>query len=99
LNFSFPNIFNSSISHSGHHFGPGYTPPKWFLRSQRPAYKEPEQEPGSCETGTLTSHPKECGSYLFCVHGKYLLFQCQTGTHWNNQQKICDHPASANCNG
>jgi hypothetical protein len=83
------------LNFSGHHIGAGYTPPKWFLRYKKPTYSET----GSCETGVLTSHPKDCGSYLFCVHGKYQIFTCQPGTHWNNQQKICDHPESANCNG
>ena len=50
-----------------------------------------------CQEGELRPDPADCSSYLFCVHSKFISFSCQSGTHWDNTLKTCNHPEFAGC--
>ena len=60
---------------------------------------KPRKSYGECNEGEYSPWPGNCGKYRRCVHKKYQEFSCQSGTHWNNQLRICDHPANAGCSG
>ena len=59
----------------------------------------PRKSYGECQEGEYSPIPENCGKYRRCVHKKYQEFSCQSGTHWNNQLRVCDHPANAGCVG
>ena len=58
---------------------------------------KPRKSYGECNEGEYSPWPGNCGKYRRCVHKKYQEFSCQSGTHWNNKLRICDHPANAGC--
>lgn len=51
----------------------------------------------NCQTGDLKGDPTDCGSFFECVEGKWVKIECGQGLEWNEQAKVCDWPASANC--
>lgn len=38
----------------------------------------------NCESGSFTAYSGDCTQYLHCLFGKYQVFQCAPGLHWNN---------------
>ncbi|KAJ8920078.1 hypothetical protein NQ315_011732 [Exocentrus adspersus] len=51
----------------------------------------------SCQGNTFAALEGDCTQYLHCLWGKYEVFQCAPGLHWNDQKKICDWPRGAQC--
>ncbi|KAJ8980547.1 hypothetical protein NQ317_001054 [Molorchus minor] len=51
----------------------------------------------SCEGNVFAPLPGDCSQYLHCLWGKYEIFKCASGLHWNNERKTCDWPATAKC--
>lgn len=51
----------------------------------------------ACEEGSIAPNPKECTSYLICLHGEEEVRSCPAGLHFNKEQKMCDWPANAKC--
>lgn len=39
----------------------------------------------------------DCSSYLVCNHEKYVVRKCPRGLHWDNRNKLCEHPEKAQC--
>lgn len=37
-----------------------------------------------CQPGTFQAYNGDCTQYLHCLWGKYEVFQCAPGLHWNN---------------
>ncbi|MCP3664155.1 MAG: hypothetical protein GY696_16965, partial [Gammaproteobacteria bacterium] len=60
-------------------------------------YQDGKTVKAACEEGAFQANPIDCGSYLFCVHGKFEKFQCQAGTHWDTKIKSCNHAELAGC--
>lgn len=42
-------------------------------------------------------HPTDCSKFLTCSWGNLIEQKCPQGHHWNDEQKYCDYPESANC--
>lgn len=53
-------------------------------------------EPSSCSE-QFASYPADCNKYYLCDNGRPLVQSCPPGLHWNNNQRNCDWPHSANC--
>nr|WNT43924.1 chitinase 2 [Monochamus alternatus] len=51
----------------------------------------------ACTENTFAPLAGDCTQYLHCLWGKYEVFQCAPGLHWNDQKKICDWPRGAHC--
>ena len=49
--------------------------------------------------GVLVPNPGDCGSFLTCVHEKFVAQPCQSGLHFDNKIKACNFPEAANCDG
>lgn len=52
---------------------------------------------GPCNEGDYSGDPNACDVYYICDHGRKIMFRCQTGLYWNNNQKVCDWPANVDC--
>lgn len=52
-----------------------------------------------CKEGSITNNPKDCNSYLVCVHETEKVVPCPAGLQFNKDKTICDWPANANCGG
>lgn len=46
------------------------------------------QEGAPCQEGTFTSFQSDCTQYMHCLWGKYEVFQCAPGLHWNKVRTI-----------
>jgi len=51
------------------------------------------------QEGVLVPNPGDCGSFLICVHEKFIAQSCQSGLHFDNKIKACNFPEAANCGG
>jgi len=51
------------------------------------------------QEGVLVTNPEDCGSFLICVHDKFVSQPCQSGLHFDNKIKACNFPEAANCDG
>ncbi len=60
-------------------------------------YQDGKTVKAACQEGAFQANPNDCGSYLFCVHGKFEKFQCQAGTHWDTKIMSCNHAELAGC--
>lgn len=54
------------------------------------------EEPTTCSE-QFASYPADCNKYYLCDNGRPLVQSCPPGLHWNNNQRNCDWPLSANC--
>lgn len=54
------------------------------------------EEPTTCSE-QFASYPADCNKYYLCDNGRPLVQSCPPGLHWNNNQRNCDWPHSANC--
>lgn len=52
---------------------------------------------GLCEEHTHLPYPGDCNKYLRCLWGRLEIASCAPGLNWNQERKICDWPANANC--
>ncbi|KAF3422630.1 hypothetical protein E2986_01595 [Frieseomelitta varia] len=50
-----------------------------------------------CTPDSYTSVPGDCESFQACLWGRYEVFHCAPGLHFNERTRICDWPARANC--
>ena len=50
-----------------------------------------------CTSGSLAPNPDDCGSFLICVHEKYLTGKCSTGLHFDSKINACNYPDAAKC--
>ncbi|GLV44874.1 uncharacterized protein CBL_14554 [Carabus blaptoides fortunei] len=46
----------------------------------------------------LLPNPKDCGSYIQCVHQKPVIRPCPSGLHWSVAANRCEWPNIAKCN-
>ncbi|CAH0555523.1 unnamed protein product [Brassicogethes aeneus] len=51
----------------------------------------------SCTEGSFAGMSGDCNQYMHCLWGKYEVYQCAPGLHWNNDKHICDWPAISKC--
>ncbi|XP_025836304.1 probable chitinase 10 [Agrilus planipennis] len=51
----------------------------------------------SCSSGSYSALKGSCEKYLYCLWGKYELFACSSGLHWNKEKNVCDWPQNAKC--
>ncbi|XP_076756261.1 putative chitinase 10 [Xylocopa sonorina] len=51
----------------------------------------------SCTPDSYTNVPGDCESFQACLWGRYELFRCAPGLHFNDRTRICDWPSRANC--
>ena len=54
---------------------------------------------GFQQEGVLVPNPGDCGSFLICVHKKFITQSCQSGLHFDSKIKSCNFPEAANCDG
>ena len=50
-----------------------------------------------CTPDSYTSVPGDCESFQACLWGRYEVFHCAPGLHFNERTRICDWPSRANC--
>ncbi|XP_037913621.1 probable chitinase 10 [Hermetia illucens] len=50
-----------------------------------------------CEGNEYAPYPGDCTQYLRCLWDRLEAYSCAPGLHWNNQARICDWPANAQC--
>ncbi|EFA10488.1 chitinase 10 isoform X1 [Tribolium castaneum] len=53
----------------------------------------------ACSENAFAAYPGDCTRYLHCLWGKYEVFNCAPGLHWDNNKNICDWPEKATCDG
>lgn len=63
----------------------------------RPPPPTVEAVVGTCQEGQYSQSGPDCSVYQWCVNGQLIEQGCQAGLHWNQQIKVCDWPANANC--
>ncbi|XP_043594466.1 probable chitinase 10 isoform X2 [Bombus pyrosoma] len=51
----------------------------------------------SCTPDSYTGVPGDCESFQACLWGRYEVFRCAPGLHFNERTRICDWPSRANC--
>ncbi|OWR42920.1 chitinase-related protein 1 precursor [Danaus plexippus plexippus] len=56
-------------------------------------------EGGACNGEDYHAVTGDCNSYLHCDGTTWRLQKCAPGLHWSKQQKHCDWPRYANCEG
>ena len=49
------------------------------------------------QEGVLVPNPGDCGSFLICVHEKFIAQSCQSGLHFDNKIKACNFIQLAGC--
>lgn len=54
------------------------------------------EEPMTCSE-QFSPYRGDCNKYYLCDNGNPLVQSCPPGLHWNNNQRNCDWPHSANC--
>ncbi|KAG4066858.1 hypothetical protein HA402_012925 [Bradysia odoriphaga] len=54
--------------------------------------------PEPLRDGLYAAHPTDCGQYLQCLHGRFVVRQCPGGLHWSTTHTACNWPQFANCN-
>lgn len=42
-------------------------------------------------------HPTDCSKYVVRDWNRVVIFDCQTGLHWNDAKKTCDDPRESGC--
>ncbi|KAL3269272.1 hypothetical protein HHI36_008350 [Cryptolaemus montrouzieri] len=57
---------------------------------------QPEPQ-SSCTGNSFAPYKGSCNQYMQCLWGRYEIYQCAPGLHWNNDKKLCDWPNNANC--
>lgn len=50
-----------------------------------------------CENGEYSAHPDDCTRYQHCLFGKFEIYSCSPGLHWNEDKQTCDWPKNAKC--
>ncbi|XP_026668803.1 probable chitinase 10 isoform X2 [Ceratina calcarata] len=50
-----------------------------------------------CTPESYSSVPGDCESFKACLWGRYEVFRCAPGLHFNERTRICDWPSRANC--
>lgn len=50
-----------------------------------------------CTPESYSSVPGDCESFKACLWGRYEVFRCAPGLHFNQRTRICDWPSRANC--
>ena len=61
-------------------------------------YQEFYTEGSKCpQEGSFAPNPADCGSFLMCNHGKYIVRPCGGGLHWDNKIKACNSIDLAEC--
>nr|XP_027218101.1 probable chitinase 10 isoform X3 [Penaeus vannamei] len=50
-----------------------------------------------CNEGSYIRDPKDCSSYMLCVHGEWQKFSCQPPLQWDQNKRICDWPSNVKC--
>ncbi|KAK9881823.1 hypothetical protein WA026_017335 [Henosepilachna vigintioctopunctata] len=51
----------------------------------------------SCTGNSFAAVRTDCNKYMQCLWGKYEVYHCAPGLHWNNDKQLCDWPDNANC--
>jgi len=54
---------------------------------------------GGCNENTIRGNPKDCSSYLVCLHGAEVRIPCPDGLHFNTKTRVCDWPENSPCTG
>ncbi|XP_045475619.1 probable chitinase 10 [Harmonia axyridis] len=51
----------------------------------------------TCAGNSFAPLKGDCNKYMHCLWGKYEIYDCAPGLHWNNDKQLCDWPDNANC--
>lgn len=51
----------------------------------------------ACTANNYSGVPGDCESFQACLWGRFEVFRCAPGLHFNARTRICDWPARANC--
>lgn len=51
----------------------------------------------ACKEGSIKDNPKDCATYIICLHEAEKVVNCPKGLQFNKEKSICDWPANAKC--